>query len=90
MNAAGSRRPNEDRENIPPPVENLVAQAQPQDLQYVDMGYYDMANDYPLPHGHGNHIRGDNARIVQNVPVPVQAAPPAPVCANLVFWRTYT
>lgn len=85
MNATGGRLPNEDRENISPPVENLAAQAQPQDLQYVDMGYYNMANDYPPPHGQGNHIRGDNARIVQDAPSQAQAVPPAPVRTNLIF-----
>lgn len=86
MNAAGSRRPNEETENVPLPVENLVAQARPQDLQYADMGYYDIANDYPPPHGHGNHIRGDN---VPHIPAQAQAAPPAPVCTNLFFWCAY-
>jgi hypothetical protein len=92
VNAVGSRRPNEDRENIPLPqaVENLATQAQPRDLRYIDMGYHNMANDYPPPHGHGNLIRGDNSRIVQDGPAQVQAAQPAPVCTNLVFWRTST
>jgi hypothetical protein len=89
VNAAGNRRPNEDRENIPPPVENLAEQAQPQDLHYFDMGYYGMANDYPPPLGYRDHIIGDNAGIVQDVPTQAQAAPPAPVCTNLVFWRAY-
>jgi len=78
VNATGNRRPNEGREDIPPPVENIAAQAQPQDLQYVDMGYYDMANDYPPPQGHRDHIIGDNARIVQDVPAEAPFAPPAP------------
>jgi hypothetical protein len=90
VNVAGSRQPNEDRENISPPVENLATQAQQQDLQYVDMGYYGMANDYPPPQGHRDHIIGNNAGIVQDVPAQAQATPPAPVCINLVFWRGYT
>jgi len=67
---------------MPPPVEDIAAQAQPQDLQYVDMGYYNIAHS-PPPQGHRDHIIGDNAGIVQGVPV--QAAPPAPVCTTLIF-----
>jgi hypothetical protein len=89
VNGAGSRHPDEVRENITLPVENLATQAQPQDLQYVDMGYYDMAHS-PLPQGHRDNIIGDNARIVQSVPAQAQATPPALVCINLVFWRAYT
>jgi hypothetical protein len=87
VNVAGSHRPNEDRDNIPPPVEDIAAQAQPlaQDLQYIEMGYYGMANDYPPPQGHRDHIIGDNAGIVRDVPAHWQAAPPAPVCTDLVF-----
>jgi hypothetical protein len=84
VNAAGSCRPNEDRENIPQLVENLAAQAQqPQDPQYVDMGYYGMAH-FPLPQGQRDHIIGDIAGIVQGVPAQAQVAP-APVCTNLIF-----
>ena len=90
MNATGSRRPNADRENIPLPVENIAAQAQPQDLQYVDVSDYGMANGFPPPQGHRDHINGDNVGIVQDVPVQAQAAPPAPVCTNFFFWRAYT
>jgi hypothetical protein len=88
VNATGSRRPNKDRENTHPPVENLAAQAQPQDLQYVDMGYYGAANDSPQapPQGHRDHILGDNAEIVRGV-IQARAAPPAPV---RICWRVYT
>ena len=74
---------------MPPPVEDIAAQAQPQDLQYVDMGYYDIANDYPPPQGHRDHIIGDNARIVQDVPAQVHVAPPAPVCTDLTLPHTH-
>jgi hypothetical protein len=49
VSATGNRRPTEGREDVPPPVGNIAAQAQlePQGLQYVDMGYYDMANVAP-------------------------------------------
>jgi hypothetical protein len=76
------------REDMPPPVENIAAQAQPQELQYVDMGYYDMANDYPPPQGHRDHIIGDNARIVQDVPAQAPFAPPAPVRTHLTLPHT--
>jgi len=85
VNAAGGHRPNEDRENIPLPVENIAAQTQPQDLQYVNMGNYGMDNDFPAPQGHRDHINGDNVGIVQGVLAQAQAAPPARVCSNLVF-----
>jgi len=86
VDAAGSRQPNDDRENISPPVDNRAAQGQPQDLQYVDMGYYGMANDFPPPQGHCDQIIGDNAGIVHGVPAEDQTAPlvaPAPVCRFL-------
>jgi hypothetical protein len=74
---------------MPPPVENVAAQAQAQDLQYVHMGNYDMVNDYPLPQGHLDHIIGDNARIVQDGPVQAHVAPPAPVCTVLTLPHTH-
>ena len=76
---------------MPPPVENIAAQAQRQDWRYVDMGYYDMANDYPPPQGHGDHIVGYNARIIQGVPAQAHVArlaPPAPVCTDLTLPHT--
>jgi hypothetical protein len=72
-----------------PPVETLAAQAQPQDLQYVDMGYYGMANGSPSSQGHRDHIIGDNARIVQDVPAQAHVAPPAPVCTDLTLPYTH-
>jgi hypothetical protein len=74
---------------MPPSAEYAAAQAQPQDLQYVDMGYYDMANDYPPPQGHRDHIIGDNARIVQDVPAQAHVAPPMPVCTDLTLPHTH-
>jgi hypothetical protein len=74
---------------MPPPVEDIGAQAQPQDLQYVDMGYYDMTNDYPPPQGHRDHIIGDNARIVRDVPAQDHVAQPAPVCTDHTLPRTH-
>jgi len=71
---------------MPPLVENNAAQAQPQD---VDMGYYDMAYDHPPPQGRRDHIIGDNARIVQDVPAQAPLAPPAPVCTDLMLPHTH-
>jgi hypothetical protein len=73
-----------------PPIENVAVQAQAQDLQYVDMGNYDAANDYPPPpRGHLDHIIGDNARNVQDVPAQAHVAPPAPVCIDLTLLHTH-
>jgi len=79
VNATDNYRPNEGREDMPPPVVNIAALVQPQDLQYVDMGYY-MAHDYlQVPsQGHRDHIVGPNAGIVQDVPAQAPFAPPAP------------
>jgi hypothetical protein len=67
---------------MPPPVENYAAQRQPQNLQYLDMDYYDMANVHPpvLPlHEHRDQAIDDYAAVVLDVP-----APPAPVCTGLI------
>ena len=42
---------------MPAPVENVAVQGQLQDLQYVVMGYNDMANDCPQAplHEHRDH-----------------------------------
>jgi hypothetical protein len=55
------------------------------------MGYYDMANDYPPPQGHRDHIIGDNARIVRDVPAQLEdhVAQPAPVCTDHTLPRTH-
>jgi hypothetical protein len=71
---------------MPPPVENIAAQAQPQDLQHVDMTDYDMANDYPP---HRDHIIGENARIVQDVPAQAHIAPSALVCTDFTLPHTH-
>jgi hypothetical protein len=80
VNTADGRRPNEDMENIPQPVENLAPQAQPQGQQHVGMGYYYMDNDCPPPQGYRDHIIGNYAGIAQDVPAQAPAAPLAPVC----------
>ena len=88
-NAAGNHRLDEDREGMPPPVENFAAQGQPQDLRYVDMGLYDMANDRPALHEHRDHVVNNYAGVAPDVPAYAQAALPAPVCTCLTF-RVHT
>ena len=91
MNAYGNPRQNEGREDMSLPVENVAAhwQARPQDLEDVDIGYYDMANGYPPPQGHRDYFIGDNARIVQDVPAQAPFVPPAPVCTDLTLPHTH-
>ena len=72
-----------------PSVENPAAQDEMQNLQYVSMGYYDMAKDYSPPYRHRDHIIGDNARIVQDVPPQAYDAPSAPVCTDLTLPHTH-
>jgi hypothetical protein len=69
---------------MPPPVENHAAQGQPQDLRYVDMGYYDMGNDHPRDHAIDNY-----AGVALDVLEQAQAAPSAPVCTDLTFPHTH-
>jgi hypothetical protein len=86
VNATGNRQPNEGREDTSLHIENVAAQVQP---QYVDMDNYDIVNDYPPPQEHRDHILGDNARIVQDVPAQVHVALPAPVCIDLALLYTH-
>ena len=74
---------------IPPTVENPAAQGQPQDLQYVDMGYYNMANDHPPPHEHRDHAINNYAGVALDAPAQAQAAPSTPVCIYLTFKHTH-
>ena len=73
---------------MPPPVENIVTQGQPQDLRYVDMGHYGMANDHPPLHGHRDHAINYHG-VALDVPAQAQAAPPVTVCTDLNFPHTY-
>jgi hypothetical protein len=80
----------EDRENMPPPVENTAAQGQPQDLWYPDMGYYNMGNDHPPLHEHRGHaINNYDAGVALDIPAQAQAAPLPPVCIDLTFPHTH-
>jgi hypothetical protein len=69
-------------------VENPAARDQLQGLQYVAMGYYDVANDYSSPYRHHDHIIPDYARIAQDVPIQAHVAPP-PVRADLTLMHTF-
>ncbi|KAF8487028.1 hypothetical protein DFH94DRAFT_702468 [Russula ochroleuca] len=75
----GGHWPDEDWEDMPPPVDNHVVQGQQQDLQYDVMGYYNIANDHPPPHGHRDDAINDYAAFALDVPSHAQAAPPAPI-----------
>ena len=72
---------------MPPPVENFAAQGHPQDLQYVDIGHYNMANDHHPPHEHRDYTINNYAGIAHNVPA--GPAPPAPVSTDLTFPHTH-
>jgi hypothetical protein len=74
---------------MPPPVENIAVQGQPQDLRYVNMGLYDMANDHPAPHEYRDHAVNNYAGVALDVPAHAHAAPPAPVCIDLTSSRTH-
>lgn len=87
QNVASNNRPYEDRVDIPLPVGNNAAQLQayPQHLQYVDVDYYNIANDYPPLHEHRNHATSINnyAGAALDVPAQPQAAPSDPVYTDL-------
>ena len=79
MNAVGgNHQPDEDREYMPPPIENATVQGQLQDLQYPDMGYNDMANDHLPLHKHRDHAINNYAGVAQ-----APGTPQAPVCTDL-------
>ena len=58
---------------MPPPVQT-TAQGRPQDLRYLNAGYYNMTNDHPPMHNHRDHV------IDVSLDVREQATPLAPVC----------
>lgn len=74
---------------MPPPIENNAAQGQLQGLRYVDMHYYDMANDHLPLHEHRNHTISNYDAVTLDDPAHEQALPPAPVCTDLTFLYTY-
>ena len=76
------------RTHMPPPVGNTVAQGQPQDLRYVDVSHYGMANDHPPLHGHRDHAINYH-EVALDFPAQAQAAPPVTVCTDLNFPHTY-
>ena len=72
---------------MPPSVEYTAAQGQhqPQDLQFLDMGYYDMVGDRPPLHEPRNSAAMNYGGVGLDVPAQAQVAPPAPVCTDLAF-----
>jgi hypothetical protein len=74
---------------MPPPVENNAAQGQLQDLQYVDRGYYDMANDHLPLHEHRDHAINNYDAVALDDPAQGRALPPAPVCSDPTFPYTH-
>jgi hypothetical protein len=89
VNAAGNHWLDEDRVDIPSPVESIAAQGQPRPLQFADMGYYNMTNDQPPQHEHRDPAINNYAAVTLDLPGQAQATPPAPVCADFTFPHTY-
>ena len=83
MDDAVNHYQDEAREDIPPPIGNIVARGQSQDPRYDDMGYYGMAYDDPPPHVHRDHGVADYAGVAQDDPTEAQVNPPAYVCTAL-------
>ena len=90
-NTAGNHWLDEDCVDMPAPVEYAAAQGQPQDPQYIDMGYYNVANDRPPPLEHRDHTINDYAGVALDVPAQAQAAtaPPVPVSTDLAILHTH-
>ena len=74
---------------MPPPVKNNAAQGQLQGLRYVDMRYYNMANDHLPLHEHRNHAMNNYDVFALDDPAQGQALPPAPMCTDLTFLYTH-
>ena len=73
-------------------AENTAAQGQqPQDLQYIDTGYYNMANDRPPLHEYRDHTINNYTGVAldRGVPAQAQAAPPVPVSTDLTISHTH-
>ena len=68
---------------MPPPVDSIAAQGQPQDLQFADIDYYNMANDHPPSHENRDYNINNFAGVALDVPA--GHAPPAPVSTDLTF-----
>jgi hypothetical protein len=56
---------------------------------YVNIGYYDMANDHLLLHDHCDHAINDYDAVALDDPAQGQALPPAPLCTDLTFLYTH-
>lgn len=87
---AGIRQVHDDWEDMHPSVESPATQDQPQDLQYVAMGYYDTTYDDHSPsYRHHDDIVPDYARVAHDVPIQADVAPTAPVRADLTSMHTF-
>ena len=71
---------------LQPAVQNT---AQPQDVQYLDMGYYHVVNGHPPLHENPDHAINNYAGAALDVPAQGQAAPSDPVCTNLTCTHTH-
>lgn len=70
-NAASDHLPDEDWEDMLPPVrvENTAAQGQPQDLRYGGLGHYDdMANNHSPLHKHHDYAINSYTGLALDVP----------------------
>ena len=70
-----------------PPVEYTAAQGQnqPQDLQFLDMGYYDINGDRPPLHEPQDSAAMNYGGVGLDFLAQAQVAPPTPVCTDLAF-----
>ena len=74
---------------LQPAVQHTAVQGQPQDVQYLDMGHYHVADGRPPLHGNHDHAINSYSGAAPNVPTQAQAAPPDPVCTNLICTHTH-
>lgn len=89
-NAAVINRTDEDWEDMPElAAQNTSAQGQPQDVQYLDIGHYHIANGHPPLHENHDHAINNYAEAVLDVPAQVQAVPSDPVCSNVTCTHTH-
>ena len=74
---------------LQPAVQNTTGQGQPQDVHYLDMGYYHVVNGQPPLHEDHDHAINNYAGPAMSVPTQAQAATLDPVCTNLTCTHTH-